>query len=245
MMTPMLPDQPIHLKSRSILHVQGEDAQSFLQNIFTNDMNKVADGVLQYTLLLTPQGMVLHDVFVFRYADGFTIDVQSTRQEDLLRRLNMFKLRAKVTISVTDLMVYAQSNSGMQDPRYQQLGTRLYSNEIIPALDEVAYDDFCLSLGVPNGEQNIRYGKDFSHDVNLDKLNAFSWNKGCFIGQEVAARVENRGLVKRRLVITSPEKLQEGDDVRGTDSLGKTTIAVMRLDAIEAAGAQLPTYFPK
>lgn len=241
----MLPDQPIHLKSRSILYVHGEDAQSFLQNIFTNDVTKIIESELQYTLLLTPQGMVLHDVFVFRHADGFAIDVQTTRQEDLLRRLNMFKLRAKVTIAATDLNVYAQNAGGMKDPRFQQLGARVYTTDKIAALDEITYDDFCLSLGVPNGEQNIRYGKDFSHDVNLDKLNAFSWNKGCFIGQEVAARVENRGLVKRRLVITTPAKLQEGDDVRGTDSTQKNVIAVMRLDAIEAAGAQLPVYFPK
>lgn len=241
----MLPDQPIHLKSRSILHVHGEDAQSFLQNIFTNDMNKVVEGMLQYTLLLTPQGMVLHDVFVFRHADGFAIDVQTTRQDDLLRRLNMFKLRAKVTIDHSDLTIYAQNTGGMNDPRTPQLGTRLYTSDKITALGEIVYDDFCLSLGVPNGEQNIRYGKDFSHDVNLDKLNAFSWNKGCFIGQEVAARVENRGLVKRRLVITTTAKVQEGDDVRGIDSTQKNAIAVMRLDAIEGAGAQLPSYFPK
>ncbi len=232
-------NQKQHLDNRSLLRISGEDAESFLQNIFTNDLRAVKDG-LQYNLLLTPQGMVLHDVFVFRRDDAFFIDVETPQLPDLTKRLTMFKLRAKVDMAPSALKVFADT-AGYADPRHEKLGFRLYTEEILQADAATAYDDLAISLGIPNGLKTIRYGKDFSHEVNLDHLNAISWTKGCFIGQEVAARVYNRGLAKKRLVIMSGVDLKAEGDVRQVNSTGTQALAVLRLDDLPENAAK-PAY---
>ncbi len=225
-------NQKQHLDNRSLLRVGGEDAETFLQNIFTNDLRHVQDG-LQYNLLLTPQGMILHDVFVFRRDGAFFIDVETPQLADLTKRLTMFRLRAKVELSAASLKTYScvsAEGGGYADPRDSKLGFRFYTDEMLPADVATVYEDQMIALGIPNGLKTIRYGKDFSHEINLDHLNAISWTKGCFIGQEVAARVYNRGLAKKRLVILSGSDLKAEGDVRQVNSTGTQGLAVLRLD---------------
>jgi folate-binding protein YgfZ len=234
------------LDDRSILRVSGEDAEAFLQNVFTNDIRKTRPDTLQYSLLLTPQGQVLHDVFVFKDEGGFYIDVETARKDDLLKRLGIFRLRAKVAIEEAPLFVgfsmYAgEGDFSFSDPRYAALGHRLYSRKEMPSGDSAIYNDLCIRFGVPNGGAAIRHGKDFAHEVNLDHLNAFAWDKGCFIGQEVAARVHHRGLAKRRLMIVHGENLIHGEDIRQVDSSGRKGLAILRLDSLPE-GAEIPPY---
>ena len=238
------PDQEtrIYLQSRVVLRVEGMDAESFLQNIFTNDIKKIVDGYLQYNLLLSPQGQILHDVFIFRREECFYVDVDRDRKEDLLRRLKIFKLRAQVIITETDMRVYADE-SGLDDPRLDDLPKRLYRLENLPThKDEQAYIDKSIQLGIPVTSA-IRYEKDFAHDINLDTLNAIAWDKGCFIGQEVAARVHNRGLAKKRLYKVSADALIVGQslqnekgavvgDIRVVDSTGTQALALIRKDSV-------------
>ncbi len=207
-MTPMI----CHLKSRRLLRIAGVDAAIFLQNTLTNDIRRItAETPLQYNLLLTPQGKILSEIFVVWQAENtYLLDVYAPRQSDLIRRLMMFLLRAKVTIEELPEQssgVFARFGEAanaepgwLQDPRRSGLGTRRYiSDAILPtADDEYHYNDFCISQGVATAEA-IRHEQDFVHDVGFEKLNAIAWDKGCFIGQEVAARVEHRGLAKKGL----------------------------------------------
>lgn len=229
------------LASRSVLRVSGVDAQSFLQNIFTNDIRRVAAGVLQYNLLLTPQGKVLHDVFIFMRDDAYFIDIETCRRDDLLKRLAIFKLRAKVDIEKTFLCVFSYSE-GFSDPRHKKLGHRFYGEDK-EAGEEGAYDDFLISLGIPNGSKTIHYEKDFAHELNLDVLNAIAWDKGCFIGQEVVARVYNRGLAKKRLLILKGRNLKPDGDIRQVNSTADIALAVLRLDDARE-GLERPEYLP-
>ena len=194
-----------HLVSRCVMEVKGPDAANFLQNIFTNDIAALSDDKpLQYSLLLSPQGQVLHEVFVLRQSnDVYLVDIWQARKADILRRLQIFRLRAKVDIIDTDIKVYAgRIISGADDPRSNLLGKRFYTKETLSADNESGYHDFCILNGVAT-PQAIRFEKDFTHDLGLDKLNAIAWSKGCFIGQEVAARVEHRGLAKKGLFTVS------------------------------------------
>lgn len=241
-----MPSQNLLLEDRAVVRVTGEDAQSFLQGIFTNDVKKLSGENLQYTLLLTPQGQVLQDVFLFLRDNAYFIDVEKSMLDDLLRRMTMYRLRSKVSWEMTDLSVVScQDNDGsaFADPRYADLGFRKYTNPVegqyVFGADD--YAEFCLSQGVPNGTRTIRCGKDFAHDVNLDCLGAFSWNKGCFIGQEVAARVENRGLVKKRLMILDAGEAPEGADVRQASRQGHPKLVIFRI-AEKPDQLRLPPY---
>lgn len=239
-----LTDLPFSLQSRAVLAVTGDDASLFLQNIFTNDVTKIADGILQYSLLLTPQGQLLRDVFIFKKENVYYIDVEKSGMADLVRRMTMYKLRSKVDIAETDMKVYAGGDM-FADPRYDMLGYRSYLHHDIPARDEQGYVDFCISLGIPCGEKTIMYGKDFAHDANLDALNAFDWNKGCFIGQEVAARMHHRGLAKKRLVILSQD-FANIDNIRTINSDRTQALSLMRLDEVAShPQAALPDYLRK
>lgn len=184
-----------------MVRVAGDDARDFLQNVITNDMKHAGMGKLLYSCLLMPQGFILHDFFIGQDHDGYFLDCETARVDDLLRRFAVFKLRAKVTFSRMDENIYA-SVEGAADPRLATLPPRIYAQEIFPAEPVAAYHDICIGLTVPCGSLAMTE-RDTMADVNLDQLNAVAWDKGCFIGQEVAARMYNLSKAKRRLVTIS------------------------------------------
>lgn len=223
-------DKKILLDDRKLFRIDGPDAASFLQNIMSNDI--AAAQPIVYSCLLSPQGQFLHDFFVIDQGDGaYLLDVDAGRADDLIRRLNMFRLRAKVTITADDsLTVYAGAD-GHRDPRHAALGGREYRTDKMAAEDKTAYSDFCISIGVPPLSA-IRPERDVLSDINLDLLNAVGWDKGCFIGQEVTARMKYRGLAKKRLMIIAGNTLPpEAGDIRVTNSSGTESLAIIKLSA--------------
>src|SRR5690606_20547384 len=111
------------------------------------------------------------------------------------------------------LHVYAHPAEGLADPRLPALGRRFYTPEepAETAEDASVYHDLRIALGIPDGGRTAQQQKDFPADLNLDRLNAIAWDKGCFIGQEVAARMHHRGLAKKRLMILGGSGLAPGD----------------------------------
>lgn len=223
-------DKKILLDDRKLFRIEGPDAASFLQNIMSNDI--AAAKPVVYSCLLSPQGQFLHDFFVVEQGEGaYLLDVDAGRADDLIRRLTMFKLRAKVTVTPDDtLLVYADPD-GHPDPRHAALGGRAYRTDKIEASDKSIYIDYCISIGVPPTAA-IRAERDVLSDVNLDLLNAVGWDKGCFIGQEVTARMKYRGLAKKRLMIVTGNTLPpEAGEIRMTNSSGTESLAVIKLSA--------------
>lgn len=207
------------LSGRCLIRVGGADSPLFLQNLVTNDVMKLEAGQLLYACLLTPQGRILHDFFISRDGEGFYIECETARREDFIRRLSLFKLRAQVTI--TDCHgrfdVYASqekpAGESFRDPRLPDLGYRFYRTkaEAPSALvSEETYHDRRIHLGVAEGGNEIKPEADTVAHANLDCLNAISWDKGCYLGQEVTAMTENRGVAKKRFVIVEGKNLKTG-----------------------------------
>ena len=86
------------LEDRGILFVDGEDAKDFLQNIITNDINKVSDANSCFASLLTPQGKFLFDFLVIKHKKGYFIDCEKIQIDDLFKQLSLYKLRSNVQI---------------------------------------------------------------------------------------------------------------------------------------------------
>lgn len=160
--------------------------------------------------------------------DALLLDCARARAGDLMARLSLYKLRADAHFEdvSADYRVGAAwdpdaavdkvpaGGTAHADPRWPQLGLRM----ILPAGAEEgpagaeeglvdgraaaaeAYRAFTLSQGVPDGARDLRAGKDFPAECNLDLLNAIDFTKGCFIGQEVASRMHRRGKLRKRLV---------------------------------------------
>ncbi|MEM8986887.1 MAG: folate-binding protein [Pseudomonadota bacterium] len=217
------------LPDRAVMTLKGPDAPAFLQGLLTKDVNAISPDQSIYTALLTPQGKVLFDFFIAQTTDGFLLDVEAARQDAALKRLSLYKLRAKVDIApAPDWRVAAIFNdtpdrdaapgatrphngSGARfaDPRCAALGTRLIAptEEIAGLTDEcretdaAAYNARRLDLGVPACPEDIRPEVSFPLDANLDMLNAIDFQKGCYVGQEVTSRMKRKAALRKRTLV--------------------------------------------
>ena len=91
-------DQIFILKDRGIIYISGEDAEEFLQNIVTNDINKVGDASSCFASLLTPQGKYLFDFIIVKHKQGYFLDCEKNQINQLIDRLNVYKLNSKIEI---------------------------------------------------------------------------------------------------------------------------------------------------
>jgi folate-binding protein YgfZ len=140
------------LDDRAILYVNGEDAKEFLQNLISNDVNKVSDTSSCFTSLLSPQGKFLFEFIIIKHKSGYILDCEKSQVDGLFKQLNVYKLRSKVEIlNLSNEFVVAafshekfltfeeaQDVAGFTlkyredpiflDPRNKQLGARLIIN---------------------------------------------------------------------------------------------------------------------
>ena len=86
------------LDDRAILYISGEDAKEFLQNIISNDINKVNDVNSCFSSLLTPQGKFLYEFIIIKHKSGYLLDCEKLQAEELFKQLSLYKLRSKVEI---------------------------------------------------------------------------------------------------------------------------------------------------
>jgi tRNA-modifying protein YgfZ len=220
------------LPYRGVIEIGGEDKATFLQGLISNDINLVMPTQAIYATLLTPQGRFLFDFFITEKNGTFLLDVESAHLEALLKKLSLFKLRSKVILKARpDLKIYAlwgEGNLPMEaypDPRLKVLGARLIGQTEPNALVE-EYDLHRLKLGVPEGGIDMLPEKAILLESGLDELNAVSWTKGCYMGQELTARTKYRGLVRKRLF---PVKIEGPAPENGAEVfLGDTPVGEMR-----------------
>ena len=86
------------LEDRGILFIDGADVKDFLQNIITNDINKVTENRSCFASLLSPQGKFLFDFIIIKHKNGYFIDCEKTQIDDLFKQLSLYKLRSNVQI---------------------------------------------------------------------------------------------------------------------------------------------------
>lgn len=238
------------LTDRAVLAISGPEARSFLQGLITNDIGRLAPDTPLYAALLTPQGKVLFD-FLLSESDGILfVDCASASGDTLLRRLSMYRLRAKVEIARRTDLAVLWGAYGPADPRVSALGPRrIGAAEGADCTAE--YSVHRLTLGVPEGA-DLGSDKMFALDAGLEELNGVSFTKGCYVGQELTARMKHRGTARKRLLpITSNDGAplpSAGTEVRaGLTALGEITstydargFALIRLDRWEESGEAQP-----
>ncbi|GAU83346.1 folate-binding protein YgfZ [Bosea sp. BIWAKO-01] len=260
------------LVDRGVIRVSGEDARDFLQNIVTNEMDAVTPDHAGYGALLTPQGKIISDFFVVAVPEeergGFLLDVPLLQVPDLMKRLKLYKLRAKVALDdLTEVATVVASSGGFSlpddaglvyaDPRLPTLGERAITdrNDVgsLVSAEPDAYHARRIALGIPDGGRDFVFGDTFPHEALLDQLGGVSFKKGCYIGQEVVSRMQHRGTARTRIV---PVVFTEGlvpemgvEATAGSKVLGRIGscakgrgLAMLRLDRVAdamAAGERL------
>jgi len=247
------------LTDRGVIRVQGADARTFLDGLFTCDIDRVAPGRPRFGALLTPQGKILFDFIVFeapRDADGgYCLDVPGVHVPDLAKRLTFYKLRAKVTIEDASERLSVVAGWGdapkpdgalaAPDPRLPALGWRaVVGADEAPAYARTppaAYHAHRIALGVPEGGKDFLFNDAFPHEALMDQLHGVDFDKGCYVGQEVVSRMQHRGTARTRIVpvvYLDGFVAEPGAEVTaGEKTLGKTGtgangrgLAMLRLD---------------
>jgi folate-binding protein YgfZ len=236
------------LPSRAVIVASGPDAVSFLNGLLTQT---VEPGELRFAGLLTPQGRLLHDLFVAATDETVLLDVAAEDRDAILTRLTMYKLRAKVELKASDLKAYAlfgfepdAIDGYPADPRLPALGWRFYGETLDADATEDAYDAHRLALGVP-GPADWGTDRTYPIEADFDLLNGVDFKKGCFVGQETTSRMKRRGTIKNRMLpitFDGPPPAFGAEVLAGTLRAGEVlsgrdgrAMALLRLDRIEGA----------
>ncbi|HRD74877.1 MAG TPA: folate-binding protein [Hyphomicrobiaceae bacterium] len=247
----------IRLADRGVVSVTGPEAAGFLDNLLTNDMAVLERQPALLAGLLTPQGKILFEMLVVKANDGFWLETGRDAAPALAKRLSMYKLRAKVGIEDRsgDACVAVALDGGTEqragsvrfpDPRAPGLGNRIIAVAGLAAdlSDEGPYHRRRIALGIGEASRDYPLGDTFPHEANWDRIGGVSFTKGCFVGQEVVARMQHKTIVRKRLVRVSgagpleagaPVLLGEVEIGRLGTVEGRDGLALVRLDrALEA-----------
>lgn len=188
------------LPDRAIIKVTGTDAKSFLQGLITQDIALLNPEVMLYSALLTPQGKYLYDFFITQHEDDIWMEGNNAQMHAMLPKLTLHQLRSDVSLSVEDCTVYVSFDQGeYADPRHGDMGWRSYQTPEGNETSPTAYHEKRIALAIPDGTTDLIQGKSSPFEGNLDRLNALSFTKGCYMGQELVSRIHHRGLIKKRL----------------------------------------------
>jgi folate-binding protein YgfZ len=247
-----------HLANHALVDVAGPEALHFLQNLVTTDLDLLRDGEARPGALLTPQGKILFDFLISRNgADALVLDCRADVVDELVRRLTLYKLRAKVTISKREQAVVAVSwgnesgasetdSTAFRDTRFVAgPAVRRQHHAVEATATEADWHALRIESAVAESGADYALGDAFPHDVLLDQNDGVGFKKGCYVGQEVVSRMQHRGTARRRILIAEggADLPPSGADVtaggRSLGALGSVSgrrgLAMVRIDRVKDA----------
>ncbi|WP_108482813.1 YgfZ/GcvT domain-containing protein [Oceaniglobus ichthyenteri] len=185
---------------RRILAISGDEAHDFLQGLVSNDVPR-DPGVLRYAALLTPQGKYLCDFFMFVQEGTLHIDAPAALFDDLARRLMMYRLRRKIGLDEIDLPVARGTgpapDGALTDPRHPALGWRGYGPGF--SSDDTDYDALRVAHCIPAAGIELIANDTYLLEAGFERLNGIDFRKGCYVGQEINARMKHKTSLKKGL----------------------------------------------
>jgi folate-binding protein YgfZ len=191
--------------SRTVWALTGKDALAFLQGLVTNDLRPLETGPgIVWAALLTPQGKYLADFFVVRTHDGtLLIDIATALAPATLRRLSLYRLRADVQIAPAPLHVRRGlgllPDGALPDPRHPALGWRAWTGAPgqAPAID---WDSIRVEHLIPESGIELIPDDSYILEHGFERLHGVDFRKGCYVGQEVTARMKHKTELRKGLV---------------------------------------------
>jgi folate-binding protein YgfZ len=238
--------------NRRVVTLSGKDALPFLQGLVSNDVLPLAKGPgLVWAALLTPQGKYLADFFVANTGDTLLLDLPEALADSTLKRLSMYRLRADVAFAASDLPVTRSLGTpppgALPDPRHPDLGWRLYG---LAEAAPVDWDAIRVAHLIPETGIELVPNESYLLETGFDRLHGVDFRKGCYVGQEVTARMKHKTELRKGLVrvaLSQPvpvgTQITVGEKDVGTvyTQSGGMGIAYLRFDRsdaeMQAAGA--------
>ena len=211
----------VNLIDSQFISISGDDRKDFLQGLITNDINKCNSNTPIYSCFLSPQGKFIADFFVIDYEKNYLIEIHKKFISGFLDKLRIYKLRSKITINDNEdfeSLVILENNNLLQsnndiinfiDPRNNKLGRKVYikldrindfKNKF--NLQEVkfeSYRELLINNLIPFSPDDLIINKSLILENNFEKINAIDWDKGCYVGQEITARMKYRALLKKSI----------------------------------------------
>jgi hypothetical protein len=256
----------IPLENRGFLRLSGPDSLSFLQGLVTQDVTQLTPSSPLYTALLSPKGKYVADFFVLFHQEDILIEGNKDQLPSLYSHLLKFKLRARISLEemgttwkaaafihpelISQLPPPSPQVLLFPDPRLGALGHRLAGpaaevDALAPPLSGPAspYEAHRIGLGIPSFPLDLVPDKSIILECGLDELKGISWHKGCYIGQELMARTQYRGVLRKRIfpvellgsgTFQPGDKIFQGEEEVGEvgSSCGKQALALLRLTAV-------------
>lgn len=247
------------IKDRALVSVSGPDAEHFLQNVLTADLDKLARNEAKPGALLSPQGKILFDFLISRDGENaFQLECRADIATDFVRRLTLYRLRAKVEFSIEDQAIVTVSwgndsdtsqtdSMRLTDRRFKEVPVyRVYRATVpSPREGDAEWDAFRIAHGIAESDTDYTLGDAFPHDVLLDQMDGVGFQKGCYIGQEVVSRMQHRGTARRRVLIASADGAlpATGTEISSAGKAlgllgsvaGKQGLAIVRIDRVKDA----------
>lgn len=245
------------LTDRALILVSGPDAEHFLQNILTTDLDQLGAGEAKPGALLSPQGKILFDFLISHAGDNaFRLDCRADVADDFVRRLMLYRLRAKAEIAKADQAVvtasWGEESASLRNDSTSVTDIRFANGAVNRRYGEPAangglagWHAFRIANGIAESGLDYQLGDAFPHDVLLDQMGGVGFKKGCYVGQEVVSRMQHRGTARRRVLIVSAMRalpapgaeLTVGGRPVGTlgSTAGKAGLAIARIDRVKAA----------
>tara|TARA_Y100001960_G_C14675569_1_gene828304 strand:+ start:77 stop:922 length:846 start_codon:yes stop_codon:yes gene_type:complete len=211
----------VDLEDSKFVSITGEDKSDFLQGIITNDINKCNSEKLLYSCFLSPQGKFISDFFILKDKNRYLIEIHKNYFDEFIKKLNIYKLRSKVKIDEDNLfksIVLLDFNESEKidrkiysfyDPRTKILGLKIFieKDKVNNFLNKHnlqktkfdVYRNLLIKNLIPYSPEDLIINKSLLLENNFEKLNAIDWNKGCYVGQEITARMKYRSLLKKSI----------------------------------------------
>lgn len=217
----------IHLTNRQLISISGEDRFAFLQGLITNDITKISENKGIYALMLNPQGRFLFEFFAVAKGEEIILEVASNAAPNLIKKLGFYKLRSKVEIKkienlevffVNDVTFAIPGFINVSDPRKESFGQRIYAAEsdflVFAKSQNLTKQnlDFYNLQRLQNkivDENDLVFDKSLIVEYGFDDFNAISYQKGCYVGQELVARSHYRGQIRKKIFLIEIEDLKE------------------------------------
>ncbi|XP_022160856.1 putative transferase CAF17 homolog, mitochondrial isoform X1 [Myzus persicae] len=208
------------LSHKSLIKIEGDGMYDYCQGLITNDIFRLKTEKSLFTMILNSKGRVLYDCLVYKVDDHILLECEKDDASDLIKYLKMYLLRRKININIlNDTSIWAlfsstpmdmelNSVSVFNDPRLPILGQRVLSDKTSGIRNEIflderdnkfTYQQWRYTNGVAEGSELLK-GQSFPLEMNCDYLNGISFNKGCYVGQELTARTHHTGVTRKRIM---------------------------------------------
>ena len=227
---------------RRIFQISGADALPFLQGLTSNDVLSLAKAPgIVWTALLTPQGKYLADFFVVNTGEMLLLDINESLADTTLRRLTMYKLRSDVAFGPSALMAIRGLGpalaDALPDPRHEALGWRAYRS--LGDTPQIDWDAIRVAHVIPESGIELIPDDSYLLENGFERLNGVNFRKGCYVGQEVTARMKHKTELRKGLTrVTIDGQAPVGTDVLAAGKVvgrlftqsGTHALAHLRLD---------------